>query len=275
MFNKFILIFGLIFLPIIDTPSIQTTSTHSINGNIMLNGVGLKGVTVTIPDTSLSGVTDGLGNYAIHGVPTGSGGLLVPTLANYSFSPVDIPFANLQANLIGDNFTATQISAIFYNVSGMVSLNGAGLAGVLISFGTFTATTATDGTYSITNIPSGTKGRIVPSLVGYIFTPTDITVANLSSNLINENFAASVVFTISGKVTDVTTLLPVGGVTVTFGTFSAVSSSTTGAYTIRDIPAGASGVVTPGLAGETFSPSGISVTNLQSDMHGQDFVASP
>ncbi len=275
MLKRIILLFGIIFIPVITTGQFQTLSTHSILGTVTFNGLGLKGVTVAVQGTTLSAVTDGLGNYAIHSVPSGSIGDIVPTLANYSFSPVNIPFINLTADLTGQNFTATQLSPVYYSISGNVMLSGAGLAGALITFGTFTATTATDGTYSIANIPSGTKGRIVPSLAGYAFTPTDITVTNLSSDLVNQNFTASLVFTISGKVTDVTTLLPVGGVLVTFGSLSAVSNITTGAYEITNIPAGTSGVLTPTLKGELFTPSTITVTSLQSILHSQDFVAAP
>ncbi len=266
---------SIIFIPNIINQSGSTLTDHSISGTITMNGVALKGVTVTIQGTTLSAVTDGLGNYAIHSIPVGTSGSIDPALANYTFSPVDILFYDLTYNLHAVDFTATQISPIFYSIAGSVTLSGVGLPGVLITFGTFTATTAADGTYSIASIPAATKGRIVPSLAGYVFTPTDITVSNLSSNLINQNFTAAPVFAISGKVTDVTTLLPVGGVTVTFASYSAVSSSTTGAYTIRNIPAGTSGVVTPSLVGETFTPSGVPVTNLQTDMHGQNFVATP
>ncbi len=276
MSKRFITILSaLIFIPIIFNQPIQTSTTHSISGTITMNAVGLKGVTVAIQGTAFSGVTDGLGNYYISGLPSGTSGTLVPTLVNYSFSPGNILFSNLQADLTVQDFTATQVSPIFYSISGMVTLNGTGLGGVLITFGTFTSTTAADGTYNIVNIPSGSKGRIVPALTGYAFTPTDITVSNLTANLVNENFTAIPVYTISGKVTDVTTLLPVGGVTVNIGSFSAVSSATTGAYTIRNIPAGTSGILTPSLTGETFAPSSITITNVQTDIHSQDFVSTP
>ncbi len=275
MIKKIILLLSIIFIPNITTSPVTTLTVHSISGTISLGGAGLKGVAVAIQGTSYTAVTDGSGNYAIHSIPPGTSGIVVPVLANYSFSPADFPFANLSADLAVVNFTATQINPVFYSISGTVTLSGAGLGGVLITFGTFTATTAADGAYSMANIPAGTKGRIVPSLAGYAFTPTDLTVSNLSSNLVNQNFTATPVFTISGKVTDVTTLLPVGGVTVTFGSFSVVSSSTTGAYTIRNVPAGSSGVLTPSLAGEIFAPSSFTITNLQSDLHSQDFVATP
>jgi hypothetical protein len=276
MFKKFAQIIGMILvLGTIFTLPVQAASIHSISGTITHNKVGLKGVTVTISGTSFSGITNGLGNYSIHNIPSGTNGTLVPGLSNYTFSPVNIKFTNLQANLIGQNFTATQINLITYSISGKVTKGGVGLPGVLITFGTFTTTTSTAGTYTIAKIPAGTRGRIVPSLSGYGFTPGYISVSALSANLANENFTATVVFTVSGKVTDSATGLPLGGVTVTLGSYKAVSNSISGAYTIRNVPIGTSGTLTPSLAGKTFTPPTLTVTNLQASLHGQNFVAAP
>jgi chitinase len=275
MFKKFAQIIGIIVvLGTMFTLPVQAASIHSISGKITLNAVGLKGVTVTIQGTAFSGVTNGLGDYSIHNVPNASNGVIVPTLANYSFTPKNISFTNLLANLTGQNFTATQLKQITYSISGKVTKGGVGLAGVLITFGTLTTTTSSTGTYSIASVPAGTRGRIVPSLAGYAFTPSYISVTALSANLVNENFTAAVVFTVSGKVTDAATLLPLAGVTVTLGTHSAITSST-GAYTIRNVPSGTSGTLTPSLAGKTFTPPTITVTNLLASLHGQNFVAAP
>jgi hypothetical protein len=260
---------GLLTLPV------QAATTHSITGKITLNAVGLKGVTVTIQGTAISAVTNGLGDYALHGIAAGTNGSIVPTLANYTFAPTSIPFTNIQATLTGQNFTATQIKAINYSISGQVTKGGLGLAGVLITFGTFTTTTTTAGTYTLANIPAGTRGRIVASLAGNAFTPPSISVTALKANLVNENFVAAAAYTVSGKVTDKATGLPLGGVTVTLGTLSAVSNATTGAYTIRNVPAGTSGVLTPTLAGKTFTPATIAITNVQAALHKENFVAVP
>jgi hypothetical protein len=253
----------------------QAASIYSISGTITLNAVGLKGVTVTVKGTTLSAVTNGLGNYSIHNVPALSSGTIVPTLANYTFSPVNIPFTSISATLTGKNFTATQVKAITYSISGKVTRGGVALAGVLITFGTLTATTSSTGTYTIANIPAGTRGRLVPSLAGNGFTPSYISVAAMSANLVNQNFTATAVFTVSGKVTDQATGLPLGGVTVTLGSHSAVTSATTGAYTIRNVPAGTSGTLTPSLAGKTFTPLSITVAPLAASLHAQNFVAAP
>jgi hypothetical protein len=264
-----------LFLGGLFTLPVQAAATHSITGKITLNAVGLKGVTVTIQGTAISAVTNGLGDYALHGVPTGTNGSIVPTLANYSFSPASLPFTNIQATLIGQNFTATQTKQIYYYISGQVTKGGLGLGGVKITFGTLTTTTSATGSYAIYNIPAGTRGRIVATLAGNSFTPASISISALKANMVNENFVAASAFTVSGKVTDQATGLPLGGVTVTLGTLHAVSSATTGAYTIRNVPAGTSGVLTPSLAGKTFTPPTITVTNVQASLHALNFVAVP
>jgi hypothetical protein len=276
MFKKFAQIIGiLVLLSALFTLPVQAASTHSITGKITLNAVGLKGVTVTIQGTALSAVTNGLGDYAIHGVLAASSGVIVPTLANYSFSPVNIPFTNLQATLTGQNFTATQIHPVNYSIAGTITKGGTGLSGVLVTFGTFTTTTSATGSYSSLNIPAGTKGRLIPSLAGNAFTPVSITISGLKANLVNENFTAVSALTISGKVTDTATALPLGGVTVSLGALSAVSNATTGAYTIKNIPPGTSGTLTATLAGKTFTPPTVTITNLQASLHSQNFVAAP
>lgn len=265
-----VLVFGTMF-----TLPVQAASTYSISGTVTVNGVGLKNVKVTIKGTTMSAVTNGLGNYSIHYVPAGSSGTLVPALANYTFTPVSIAFNKLAAALSGQNFTAKIIKPVTYSISGKVTKGKVGLGGVLISFSTFTATTGTNGAYTISHVPAGTRGRLVPSLAGYAFTPGYIALSALSANLVNENFTGVVVYAISGKVTDQATGLPLGGVTVTIGSYSALTSATTGAYTIRNVPAGTSGALTPTLAGNTFTPPTITVTNLQAVMHGQNFVVAP
>jgi hypothetical protein len=265
---------ALMLVGTVTLPALAAT-THSISGTVTLNAVGLKGVTVTIKGTTYSAVTDGLGNYRIGSIPVGTSGTLVPTLANYSFSPVNIAFPVLTADLKLQNFKATQISNGPYSISGTVTFGGVGMAGVTVAFSTYTAVTNSSGAYTISNIPGGTRARVVPTLAGYGFTPGYISVSTLNANLVNENFTATVLLTVSGKVTDNATGLPLGGVTVTLGTLSAVSNSTTGAFTIRNVPVGTSGVLTPSLAGKTFTPPTITVTNLQANLHSQNFVAAP
>jgi hypothetical protein len=264
-----LILVGTVVLPV------AAASTYSISGKVTINAAALKGVTVAVQGTTFSAVTDGLGNYHIGSIPAGTSGTLVPSLANYSFSPVNIKFAALTASLTAQNFTAIKVGNVFYSLSGTITKGGLGLAGVSVAFSTFTGLTNSAGAYTISNVPAGTRARIIPSLSGYAFTPASISVSSLSGNLVNQNFTASVVLTVSGKITDKATGLPLGGVTVALGTLSAISNATTGAYTIRNVPVGTSGVLTPSLAGKTFTPAPVTITNLQVSLHSQNFVAAP
>jgi len=276
MFKKLaqIIAIALLLVGTFTLPALAAT-THSISGTVTYNSAALKGVTVTIQGTAFHAVTDGLGNYHIASVPAGTSGTLVPSLNNYAFSPVNIKFAALTANLTAQNFKASLNSKVLYSISGTITSGGLGLAGVTVNFSTFSALTNSSGVYKISNIPGGTSSHIIPILAGYGFTPTYITVSNLSANLVNENFTAAVVLTVSGVVTDQATGLPLGGVTVTLGSLSAVSNATSGAYNIRNVPVGTSGVLTPSLSGKTFTPPTITINNLLASVHSQNFVAVP
>ena len=96
-----IIAIALILVGTVTLPALAA-STHSISGTVTLNAVGLKGVTVTIQGTTFSAVTDGLGNYRIGPIPAGTSGTLVPSLANHSFSPVNIKFPTLVADLTAE-----------------------------------------------------------------------------------------------------------------------------------------------------------------------------
>jgi hypothetical protein len=275
MFAKFarILVLGVFLAGLIAIPAAAAT-TYSISGSVTLNGVGLKGVSVKVSGTLFKAVTTATGAYTILAVPAGTAGSLVATYTNYSFLPLSIPFTALAANLTGKNFTATLTNHSLYSMTGVVTLNAVGLAGVTVSFLTYSAVTNASGVYTILNVPAASTGRIVPKLAGYGFTPVSDSVTNLSANLSGKNFTATQALTIAGKVTDKASLLAVSGVKVTCGTLSATTGAT-GTYTIRNVPVGTSCSLTPSLAGKTFTPANIAITNLQAVAHAQNFVAVP
>jgi CarboxypepD_reg-like domain len=276
MFKKLarIIAIALLLVGTVTLPALAA-SPHSISGTVTLNGAALKGVTVTIKGTSYHAVTNGLGNYNIASVPAGTTGTLVPSLVNYSFTPASIKFAALNASLTGQNFQAKLSSTKKYSISGAIKVGGVALAGVTVSFASQSAVTNSSGVYEISNVPAGSTSHIVPVLTGYSFTPTYITVSNLSANLSHQSFTAAVALSVSGVVTDQATGLPLGGVLVTLGTLSAVSNATTGAYNIRNVPVGTTDVLTPSLSGETFTPPTIAINNLLASVHSQNFVAVP
>ena len=94
---------------------------------------------------------------------------------------------NLPPALVGSS-TATPAT---YSIAGNVTLNGAGLSGVMVSLtGGANATTASDGSYTFTSVKSGTY-TVTPALTGYTFTPTSTSVTVSSANVTGNNFTVT------------------------------------------------------------------------------------
>jgi pimeloyl-ACP methyl ester carboxylesterase len=77
-------------------------------------------------------------------------------------------------------------------ISGTVSYNGSGLAGVTVTLsGTVskTTTTVSDGTYSFTDLSDGTY-TITPNLIGYTFNPSSRNVTISGENVTGQDFTA-------------------------------------------------------------------------------------
>ena len=250
---------------------VATLNTYNISGAVTLGASGLPGVTVAISGTAFSTTTAADGSFTLANVPYGTTGDLTPSLSGYSFAPPNIHIASLAGNLSGQSFIATQ----FFNISGKVTLGtpgGAGLASVVVSFGSYTGTTAADGTYTLANVPAGTSGDLTPSLAGYAFSPSTIHIASLTSSLSDQNFTAHDTFIISGKVTLNGNGLV--GVKVALGSYQAVTD-TDGNYTISGVPYGTNGSLTSSKIDFAFTPSAITITNLTADTTGQNFTAKP
>jgi hypothetical protein len=117
------------------------------------------------------------------------------------------------------------------------------IAGATVTAGAFSTTTLADGSYSML-VTSGTYDVTASAACHDPVTVTGV-VMTLGSTIV-ENFTlpGDVNGTLSGTVTDLITLLPLGGVTVTAGTFSTTTLAD-GSYTL--------GGVTPGTYDVVFS----------------------
>ena len=83
-------------------------------------------------------------------------------------------------------------STLTYNISGKVTLNGSGLAGVTVSDGTRSAATAIDGTYSIASVPDNASYTVTASLGGYTFAPSSVSVTVKGVNVTGNHYTATV-----------------------------------------------------------------------------------
>jgi hypothetical protein len=88
--------------------------------------------------------------------------------------------------LFGKNFTATGSLTI----SGTITSGGNGLPGVTVSAGGKSATTAANGTYTITQLPPGTH-TVAPSKTGYTFTPVSRSVPLTDANATGQDFTGT------------------------------------------------------------------------------------
>jgi hypothetical protein len=152
-----------------------------------------------------------------------------------------------------------------YTISGQATLSGSGLAGVAITLSgsaSSTATTNGSGNYGFT-VPAGGGYMVTPSLAGYTFTPPNQSFPNLGGNQTASFIASPVVstYTISGQATLSGSGL--GGVAITLSGSASSTATTNGSGNYGfTVPAGGGYMVTPSLAGCTFTPPNQSFPNL-------------
>src|SRR5262249_7598486 len=128
--------------------------------------------------------------------------------AGYTFSPVSTSFNPLDGNKTA-NFTTLN------TISGQVTLNSAGLAGISVTLsGCASATTSTDssGNYSFSGLSSGGSCTVTPSKAGYYFRPPSTTISPLNGPA-TATFATN--HTVSGQVTEAG--IGVSGVSLVIG----------------------------------------------------------
>lgn len=90
--------------------------TYTIFGNV--SGAIQSGVTITLAGSgSRSTTTDSSGNYSFSGVTSGNY-TITPSKTGYTFSPVSKTFTVSNANVTGQNFTATVSLAAYYPFTG-------------------------------------------------------------------------------------------------------------------------------------------------------------
>jgi hypothetical protein len=160
-----------------------------ISGQVTIAGIGLSGVSVALSGSQTgSTVTDSSGYYAFTYLLAGGNYTVTTSRAGYSFVPSSQTFSNLSFNQTA-GFVA---SVLVYNISGEVSLNGVGIAGVTMTLGgSQSASVTTDGRgdYAFEGLAHGGNYNISPSAKGYHFSPPSQTFNALNGNQ-TANFVA-------------------------------------------------------------------------------------
>jgi len=122
-------------------------------------------------------------------VPQSWTGTVTPALSGYTFTPASRSYSNVAANQTAQSYTAT---AVTYQISGTVTLNGAALSGVAFTAtgGVSCSSSDATGSYACT-VPQGWTGTVTPALSGYIFTPTSRSYSNVAANQTAQSYSAS------------------------------------------------------------------------------------
>lgn len=196
-------------------------------------------------------------------------GTATPVFAGYAFQPVGRAYSNLSADMPNQDYTAV----IGYIISGSVLEGGSGLPGVFLNGLPGNPTTDGSGNFN-ESIPSGWSGAIVPSLAGYVFSPTLRQYTSVTSDQTGQDFTAAAdgtVLAISGTASE-------GGLgllgVVLNGMPGNVSTNVLGLY-YGTVSSGWSGVVVPALSGYAFTPVSRDYLNITTSQADQDYTATP
>jgi YD repeat-containing protein len=205
---------------------------------------GPVGSTVTITGTNF-GLNPGLGTVTFNGVvasPTSwsNSTIVVPVPAGATTGPVVISEPTISSNNMAFAVGIGAIIGTVTNASGGTAISGATIQALQSNAVQGTATSASDGTYTVNSLSPGTYDvRVSASSFGTSLTPGNTVSAGGQTTV---NAALSAPGTISGKVTqsDGVTAI-VGAAVVATQTGDSAGSATTdstGSYSIQTLSAG-------------------------------------
>lgn len=168
----------------------SSNTSFYISGGITASDAGLSGVSVSLTGSSSNtSTTNESGSYSFSGVQNGTY-YITPSKTGYTFSPATQKVTINGGNLFGQSFIASSTTIIgTYNISGAVSANGSGLAGVAVSVGSVTALTDANGNFTLSSLTNGSY-LITPTKDGFSFLPTAINVSVNNAPITGQNFSA-------------------------------------------------------------------------------------
>ncbi|HZQ51577.1 MAG TPA: carboxypeptidase regulatory-like domain-containing protein [Bryobacteraceae bacterium] len=207
-----------------------SAAVGTISGSVTSSaGTAISGATVSYSGGSVT--TGANGTYTLSNVPAGAASVTAAA-TGYQSSTQNVTVT--AGNTTTQNFTlSTSAGAISGTVK---NATGAAISGATVSYGGGSATTAANGSYTLSNVPVGTVS-VTATAAGYQSSTQSATVAAGATTTLNFTLAATVtVGTISGTVTN-SSGTAISGATVSYSGGTATTLSN-GSYTLSNVPAG-------------------------------------
>ncbi|MFO0598477.1 MAG: Ig-like domain-containing protein [Myxococcaceae bacterium] len=243
--------------------TVGAPTTFTLSGQVTAAGQPIEGVRISDGTRATFTTTDGA--WTLTGVPAGSL-TITATKTDFTFARSFAAPLTVAATMTGLDFTATAVTG--YQISGKVTSGASGVAGVIVSDGTRTATTNATGDYALSGVPSG-RYTLTATKAGWNFVISGVTnpVELYGANVSGVNFFATGQ-TLYGQI-------PMAGVptapVVTDGlrTVTAYNGGSSWGYSLSGVPNGTWNV-TATSPGVTLTPTfsnpvtvqGASVGNL-------------
>ena len=285
----------------VDQDYTATLKTFTISGAVS----GLlqnNPYTVTITATGTNGslnLPDAYeinGSYSIPDVPYGWEGELTASSVAYEFTPPDILVTSVTDDLPDQDFTADlKTFTISGNISGILSPNNPYDITITAAnsnnppygvYYSFSDIDATDGSYSIPDVPYGWEGDLIVTSAAYNITPDEPVFNNgpVTDHVTQDYTAVIKRFTISGNISGILSPNNPYDITiaaessndppyVVYGPFSIIAA-TDGSYSIPDVPYGWEGKLSADSEAYNFDPTEITVASVTDDLPDQDFAAT-
>jgi hypothetical protein len=226
--------------------TVGTPTTFTLRGAVLMADAGVEGARVTDGTRTTFTLSDG--TWALTNVPASDAG--------YSLSAAKFDLAMTRTFAAPLQVTGNQTGLVFtaanrpgYTVAGRVTSGGTGVTGVSVTDGTRTATTNSNGDFSLTGVPNG-RYIITATRAGWTFVLSGVRnpIEVYGGNVSNVNFVAQGL-TISGQLPSSVNTAPV--VTDGFRTVTATRGAMTQPwyYSLSSVPNGTWNVVasSPGV----------------------------
>ncbi len=196
----------------------------------------INGATVSAGGVSTSTAADG--TYTLANVPAGAAVTVTASATGYQSASQSVSLSaggEAIANfaLVANSASGTgTVTGTVTNVNTKAAISGAAVSG-----GGQTTTTASDGTYTLANVPAGTAVTIMASANGYQNAQQTITLSSGGNSTANFALTPITTGTVSGGVFRTSDGTAIAGATVSGGGVSTTTGAS-GAYTLNNVPIG-------------------------------------